>query len=83
MKNIFLDVTVVIPVVTLIKGEKDHKLECHKVANLNTPAVQNILFYLEEGHLLKIKNLGLLSVKSVDYTAGGGLTLVCKRLRKG
>jgi hypothetical protein len=80
MSNLFLDATIAIPYWDDI--DEKFELECHKISNLNTPAVQNILFYLDEGHYLKIKKLGLLRIKEVSYSSAGGIVITCKRLRK-
>ncbi len=80
MSNIFLDATVVIP--TWNQVDDNFQLECHKITNLNTPAVQNILFYLEEGDILKIKNLGALLIKDIGYNSNASITITCKRVRR-
>lgn len=78
MSNIFLDATIVIA--TWDHDGETYMFDCHKIKNLNTPAAQSLLFALDEGHFMKIKKIGMLLVKKVGYTKGGGIVIDCKKV---
>jgi hypothetical protein len=77
--GIFLDATIAVPAYN--QEIQDYDLECYKIKNLGSPSVQRILENIEEQQYLDIAKLGLLLVRDVAYLPGGGIAIMCKRVK--
>lgn len=61
---------------------KKNDFLCHPIARIDSPVVQHMLDWIEEGDMLNIKNLGVLVVREVMYTKKDGLCLSCNFILK-